>query len=161
MGRRIFMMIVGLLLLSSPFYASAEKRSFELKAQRFTYRPHILRVNRGDEVFIRLISEDVTHGLYVDGYRVQTNARPGQDGSISFVADKTGRFAFRCSVACGEFHPFMVGYLVVGPNIRFYLFAVLIGLAGAAGAFVVLAKGKGKREEAGASDGKREAVRSD
>jgi hypothetical protein len=32
------------------------------------------------------------------------------------VAEKTGVFRFRCSVACGNLHPFMIGKLQIGPN---------------------------------------------
>lgn len=124
----IFIVLIGLLFTTSAF---AEERFFEIKAKKFSYTPNIIKVNRGDVVRIRLISEDVHHGLYLDGYGINTSARPGQDGSLKFVADKTGRFSFRCSVTCGEFHPYMIGYLKVEPNSRFltYLFlALALGL---------------------------------
>ncbi|MFA4842782.1 MAG: cupredoxin domain-containing protein [Candidatus Omnitrophota bacterium] len=108
-----------------------EDKFFEIKAKKFSYTPNIITVNRGDRVKIRLISEDVTHGLFVDGYGIKTSAHPGQDGSLIFLADKTGRFSFRCSVTCGEFHPYMIGYLIVEPNSRFLayvLFTILIAL---------------------------------
>ncbi|MCQ9208728.1 MAG: cupredoxin domain-containing protein [Omnitrophica bacterium] len=114
-------------------------RTIEIKAKKFSYTPNIIEVNKGERVKIRLISEDVTHGFYLDGYGLETKANPGQDSSISFVADKTGRFAFRCSVTCGEFHPYMIGYLVVGPNLRFrnYVFLTLfLGLGSLAVIFL-------------------------
>lgn len=117
--------ILTLLLLSFASFAFAEEKIFEVKAKKFSYTPNFIKVNKGDTVKIRLISEDVTHGFFLDGYGVETSAYPGQDGSIKFVADKTGRFTFRCSVTCGEFHPFMVGYLTVNPNSRFMAYLVL------------------------------------
>ena len=123
--------------------AQAEERFFEINAKKFSYTPNVITVDRGDKVTIRLISEDVTHGLYLDAYKVQTRANPGQAGSVTFVADKPGRFNFRCSVTCGEFHPFMVGYLSVRPNIRLYLFAALIIAAGLAASVAVLVRKKG------------------
>ena len=109
-----------------------EDRFFEIKAKRFSYTPNIIKVNKGDSVRLRLISEDVTHGLFIDGYGLNTSAHPGQDGNITFTADKPGRFSFRCSVTCGEFHPYMIGYLIVEPNSRFLLYVLLtiaMGLA--------------------------------
>ncbi len=104
---------------------------FEIYAKRFEYAPNIIKVNLGDEVRIKLISTDVTHGIYLDGYELKTQANPGSDGSLSFVADKPGRYTFRCSVTCGEFHPYMIGYLEVEPNLTFLIFAglaIIIGI---------------------------------
>ena len=103
----------------------AEERLIEVKARKFSYTPNIIRVNKGDTVRIRLISEDVHHGMFIDGYGIKTSAHPGQDGSLKFVADKKGRFTFRCSVTCGEFHPYMTGYLVVEPNSRFFIYTLV------------------------------------
>ena len=110
--------------------AFAEERFFEIKAKKFSYTPNIINVNKGDVVRIRLISEDVHHCFFLDGYGIRTSAYPGQEGSLKFTADKTGRFSFRCSVTCGEFHPYMIGYLAVGPNTRFFGFVSLVLVIG-------------------------------
>jgi heme/copper-type cytochrome/quinol oxidase subunit 2 len=124
--------------------APAAERVVEIRARKFEYSPNVIRVNRGDQVRIRLLSEDVTHGLYLDGYGLNVIAYPGEDGSLTFTADKTGRFIFRCSVTCGEFHPYMIGHLKVEPNTPFLAYAaVLLALgAGILGA-VLLGKAKG------------------
>ena len=123
MKTRILLSLLACLLLTSS--AFAEERLLEIRAKKFSYTPNIIKINKGDVVKIRLISEDVHHGFYLDGYGVRTSAYPGQDGNVKFVADKTGRFSFRCSVTCGEFHPYMIGYLVVGPNSRFLVYVFL------------------------------------
>jgi len=121
---------------------SGEEKIFELHARRFQYTPNILHVNKGDRVTIRLISEDVHHGFYLDGYEIQMSAIPGQEGAIRFVADKTGRYSFRCSVTCGAFHPYMIGYLKVGPNTRFYTGVGIILLIGLGmGGYLFMRKG--------------------
>lgn len=107
-----------------------EERFFEIRAKKFEYKPSVITVNKGDTVKIRLVSEDVHHGFYVDGYEVKTSAYMGKDGHLTFVADKAGRFTFRCSVTCGEFHPYMVGYLVVAPNNRSNFYLVILLVAG-------------------------------
>lgn len=117
-----------------------QERFFEIKAKKFFYTPNIIEVNKGDLVRVRLISEDVHHGFYVDGYGISTSAHPGQDGSLKWTADKPGRFCFRCSVTCGEFHPYMVGYLVVKPNSRYNLFAGAIIIAGFGSLLLVFRK---------------------
>tara|TARA_B100000315_G_C14583581_1_gene591768 strand:- start:1738 stop:2163 length:426 start_codon:yes stop_codon:yes gene_type:complete len=118
--------LVLILLFFGISFSFAEDRTITVKAKKFSYTPNKIEVNKGDHVTIRLMSEDVTHGLFIDGYGLNTKAHPGSDGSISFVANKTGKYAFRCSVTCGEFHPYMVGNLIVGPNHRFYFFGLII-----------------------------------
>ncbi len=118
LGAGVMLFLASVVLAWWP--ARGEERAVTIVARRFHYTPNIVRVRRGDVVTIRLVSEDVHHGLYLDGYEVQTSALPGQDGVVRFVADRTGRFAFRCSVTCGAFHPYMIGYLKVEPDYRFW-----------------------------------------
>jgi heme/copper-type cytochrome/quinol oxidase subunit 2 len=115
-----------------------QERTFRIDARQFAYSPSELKVNVGDRVTIELVSNDVVHGLYVDGYGVSAEADPGQPATLSFIADKTGSFRFRCNVTCGAMHPFMIGKLTVGVNNWLYR---SIGLAALAlTGVVVLAK---------------------
>ncbi len=91
-------------------------QAFEIDAHQFAYSPSELHVNPGDTVTIHLVSTDVIHGLYVDGYDISVEADPGQTATLTFVADKPGSFRFRCNVTCGAMHPFMIGKLTVGRN---------------------------------------------
>lgn len=111
----LFGLTAGILWLIAP---APQERVITVHAQRFFYTPNIIEVNRGDRVTVRLVSNDVHHGFYLDGYDVESSARPGADGAISFVAEQGGRYAFRCSMTCGPFHPYMVGYLRVKPDLR-------------------------------------------
>lgn len=128
--------------LFTSYCFAQEEKFFEIKAKKFSYTPHKIIVNKGDKVTLRLVSEDVTHGLYIDGYGLETKAHPGQDGSITFIAGKTGKFTFRCSVTCGEFHPYMVGNLIVGPNYRFYAYVLMILAIGVGSGVVIFRKSK-------------------
>jgi heme/copper-type cytochrome/quinol oxidase subunit 2 len=96
--------------------SAPQERTFQIDAQQFAYSPSELNVNAGDKVTIQLVSHDVVHGLYVDGYNVSVEADPGQTATLSFIADKAGSFRFRCNVTCGAMHPFMIGRLTVGTN---------------------------------------------
>ncbi|MHC4116341.1 MAG: cupredoxin domain-containing protein, partial [Planctomycetota bacterium] len=118
-------------LLSSAYGAASEGQSTEsaaeprvitILAKRFVYTPSQIKVQKGERITIRLESLDVTHGLFMDGYGIDIKARPGLIGKATFVADKPGRFTFRYSETCGEFHPYMVGFMEVTPNSRFGLF---------------------------------------
>ena len=102
-----------------PFPASAStptEHIFHIEASRFEYSPAVLAVNPGDRVTIELTATDVVHGLSIDGYNLATTADPGQTARLTFVADKQGSFRYRCTVTCGNLHPFIIGLLRVGPN---------------------------------------------
>jgi len=110
------------------------ERTFRVEASSFEFTPSVLTVNHGDRVTIELVSTDVVHGLYLDGYDLQISADPGQTARLTFVADRLGSFRFRCSVTCGALHPFMIGKLRVGPNRLVWRgigLAVLVAVAGA------------------------------
>ncbi len=93
-----------------------QERTFRIEARQFAYAPSELKVNVGDKVTIQLVSTDVVHGLFVDGYGISVEADPGQTQTLTFIADKPGSFRFRCNVTCGAMHPFMIGKLTVGTN---------------------------------------------
>lgn len=104
-------------------------RYFRIEASQFAYAPAVLRVKPGDRVTIDLVATDVVHGIYIDEYALQASADPGQTARLTFTADKTGLFRFRCLVPCGQLHPFMIGKIQVGSNTLF-LRAALLALIG-------------------------------
>ncbi|MDF1515220.1 MAG: cupredoxin domain-containing protein [Anaerolineae bacterium] len=108
-------------------------RHYRIEASQFAFTPGTLRVNPGDRVIIDFIATDVVHGLYIDSYGISTTADPGRPSRISFTADHSGSFRYRCSVACGDMHPFMIGKLQVGTNWMLWrglLLMLLITIAG-------------------------------
>jgi len=115
--------------------AKPQTREITLEASRFAYSPERIKVNKGDHVVLTFAPQDVTHGIYVDGYGLKAEAAPGKTAVLDFVADKPGTFRIRCSINCGELHPFMIGLLAVQPNSPFIgaAMAVLaVGLAATA-----------------------------
>jgi heme/copper-type cytochrome/quinol oxidase subunit 2 len=120
--KQFFLMLAilaGALIAFAPLpvrAAAPAMRSIRVEASQFAYTPAVLQVNPGDTVTIELVSTDVVHGLYVDGYGVSVTADPGQTARLTFIADKAGSFRFRCNEPCGALHPFMIGKLQVGPN---------------------------------------------
>lgn len=121
---RLFAPFVGvaaaILLLPVPARAGGETRVVELNAAAYEFASGRVRVNTGDTVIIELSSSDVVHGLYLDGYGIKQRVTPGVTERIEVVADRPGKFRYRCSVSCGPIHPFMIGELVVGPNLPFW-----------------------------------------
>ncbi|NOH01819.1 MAG: hypothetical protein HND47_07580 [Chloroflexi bacterium] len=115
----VLLAMAGLVVAFAPLpvsFTAPQTRTFELDARQFAYSPSELHVSPGDTVTIRLVSTDVVHGIYIDGYDLSVTADPGQTATLTFVADKPGSFRFRCNVTCGAMHPFMIGKLTVGAN---------------------------------------------
>lgn len=138
----LFVAIVGLI---AGFWgvkkAKPQERHFTIEARQYAYTPERIVVNRGDKVTIKLISKDVTHGFYLEGHDIDAKIRaqyphfwlrhPSKSNEyekvdeINFIAKKSGKFHYRCSITCGTFHPFMQGELIVEPN---FLYPASVGL---------------------------------
>ncbi|MBA4383754.1 MAG: hypothetical protein C0410_03385 [Anaerolinea sp.] len=136
-GLIIFSLAFALSILFIPVPLPTPKpvdRLIRIEATSFQFTPGEMKINPGDRVTIELTSTDVVHGISIDGYDFTLVSDPGQAASGSFVANKLGMFRFRCSVACGNLHPFMIGKLQVGPNLLLIrgivlgLFAVVAAL---------------------------------
>ncbi len=136
-GLTLALVLVALLAPLPIRAAAPQARTINIAASQWSFQPGTVRVNRGDTVTINLESSDVVHGLFVDGYEVKTVAEPGRPGTLTFVARRDGAFHFRCAVPCGSLHPFMIGKLVVGPNLT-WLRAVAASILAAAGALAIL-----------------------
>ena len=140
--------VIGLLALVILFVpdpialAARIEQHFRIEASQLQYTPETIQVHPGDHVTIDLVSTDVVHGLYIDGYDLNVTADPGQTATLSFVADRSGSFRFRCSVTCGALHPFMIGKLTVGSNDLLWRAIGLGVLAVIAGAWAVRPKGE-------------------
>jgi len=148
----LLLVLVGLVVAFAPLPVqpiAPQERTFQIEARQFAYSPSELKVNPGDMVTIHLVSTDVVHGLYVDGYDVSAEADPGQTAILTFVANKSGSFRFRCNVTCGPMHPFMIGKLIVGTNNWLYrsVGLAIIGLIGFFHPSSFLGKGKAKEEK--------------
>ena len=127
----VFLSVIGLVVIFVPIPVGATaptERTFHVDARRFEYDPAILKVNPGDRVTIELAATDVVHGLAIDGYNLETTSDPGKTARLSFVADQRGTFRFRCTVTCGNMHPFMTGKLEVGQNTLLWRAIALTGL---------------------------------
>jgi heme/copper-type cytochrome/quinol oxidase subunit 2 len=128
------LLIVGavLLIIFLPLnepYQTPQDRHFEIKASRFSFTPNEIKVNPGDRVTIKLVATDVVHGISVDNHDFELKADPGQPATGTFIARESGVYRFRCSVTCGNLHPFMIGKLSVGTNFTLYRGLAMLGFA--------------------------------
>ncbi len=121
--------IVGILLIPIPALSAPQTRYFTIDASQYQFTPDRFEVNEGDHVVITVTASDVVHGFYLDGYGIDSQITPGVSERIEFDATQAGKFRYRCSVSCGPMHPFMIGELIVGPNIPFWRGAAILLVA--------------------------------
>ena len=153
MSKKKFWILVGLSFVLAAiipvsfhvFPNETQQHTISLEAKKYGYTPERIIVNKGDTVVLKPASLDATHGFLLDGYPIEFIIRKGgtylkytwedDDGNlqadwdkvseVEFIADKAGKFIFRCTQTCGNLHPFMTGELIVKPNLPYYLFVSL------------------------------------
>lgn len=127
--------VIGALLTPGPT-DSPETHQLDILAHQYAYAPHRVIVDQGDNIRLHVASDDVVHGLYLEGEELNAVAYPGrldfelrQPGrsadfapvqEVEFTAKRWGKYRYRCSITCGPLHPFMLGELVVRPNYPYW-----------------------------------------
>ena len=123
--------ILAIVGISAAGAGTQAPREHEIRvtAGRYAFEPAVIRVQRGDTLRLRFAATDVVHGFYLEGHDLDITIPPlsrqveaKRAGAtelveeVVLVAERSGKFRYRCSKTCGAMHPFMVGELVVGPN---------------------------------------------
>jgi cytochrome c oxidase subunit 2 len=101
----------------APAAQGGSVRIIEISAERFEFRPSEIVVEEGEEVELRLRSEDTAHGFRLAGTDVNLTLPKRGKGyaAARFTAAGPGRHVFECSRMCGAGHSFMRGVLIVRP----------------------------------------------
>ena len=105
--------------ISSDTTVEPRNSTFIIYVSQWQYEPLRIEVNLGGQVHIELISKDVSHGFFIDGYEVQTRADYINKGHLNFTADKPGKFKIRCNVICGTYHIYLTGDLIVTTPVQY------------------------------------------
>ena len=91
------------------------RRVVRIAAERFAFTPSEVKMAPGEEIEIRLTSDDTTHGFRIVGQDVDVKIpKRGQgEAIVTFKAPGPGRYTFECSHVCGAGHSFMRGVIDV------------------------------------------------
>ena len=94
---------------------SQSRRIIRITAERFSFTPSQVTIAPGEEVELRLKSDDTSHGFRITGtdVNVAIPKRGRKELSVMFRPMQPGRYAFECTRMCGAGHNFMRGVLIV------------------------------------------------
>jgi len=117
------LLLLPLLALTTTSPGAAQPqgpRVIEISAERFEFWPSEITVAEGEEVELRLRSDDTIHGFRIIG--TGTNLAIPKRGkglaTARFIGAVPGRYTFECNRMCGAGHNFMRGVLIVRPSSR-------------------------------------------
>ena len=80
-------------------------RRIPIAAKRFTYDPDVVTLKKGKPVVLVLHSIDVTHGLKIAEFNINSEAiKKGKDSELQFTPQQTGHFVGQCAHFCGKGH---------------------------------------------------------
>ena len=76
--------------------------------------PNTVHLKKGEEVCLRLTSEDTTHGLNIPDLTIYSEAiHPGKWTYVYFTPEESGTYSFVCTVVCSPMHSRVRGKLIV------------------------------------------------
>lgn len=102
-------LVLGLFTqIPSPSSAQEETRTIEIHAHRFSFSPSEITLKKGEAVKLRLISDDVTHGLLIPGLQIKQKVSKGRPVEIPITPNSVGDFRGECANFCGSGHGTML-----------------------------------------------------
>jgi cytochrome c oxidase subunit 2 len=100
----LLMLLVGSSGVVEPVRAAEEPKVIEITAKRFGFSPDNITLKKGEEVTLRLKSEDVTHGFFIREIKADELIEPGKPVAIKVQPQKAGTFNAICHHFCGAGH---------------------------------------------------------
>lgn len=131
MNKYVSLLIFAIFLLGSgfiyqEFYRPAEiggipssgkvvEVDMRVLKNQWKWQPDTIKVDPGDKVVLHIFNEDTyDHGFGIDVFGVNRRLFPQRTTTVEFSASLRGKFAFFCTVPCGEGHYDQIGTLLVG-----------------------------------------------
>jgi len=88
---------------------SKEKpRVITIHAAKFEFKPSEITLHVGERTKLVFISDDVDHGLSVDGLPIDIDIHKSSPTSIVITPEKVAELTGMCSIYCGPGHSQMI-----------------------------------------------------
>jgi cytochrome c oxidase subunit II len=88
--------------------AQSSTQKIEIHAQRFSFVPAEITINKGETVTFALTSDDVPHSLVIQGLHVNGAMTKGHVTEVTITPDTAGDFKGKCGRFCGSGHGSML-----------------------------------------------------
>ena len=99
--------------VSSHATPTDQAKIVQIVAHRFAFEPNRITLKKGVPVTLQLTSQDVKHGFYIRGLKVDEEIEPGKTTEVTITPDKAGTFPTICDHLCGLGHKNMNMTVVV------------------------------------------------
>lgn len=105
----------GAMCMSAGTARSQAPRVVHITAERFAFTPSEITVDAGEEIELRLTSDDTAHGFRIarTAINIVIPKRGHRETVTTLRLTEPGRYEFECSRMCGAGHNFMRGTIVV------------------------------------------------
>ena len=115
MNARWALAVMLTIALPGNAFDGQDKRVIRITAERFSFTPSRIEIDPGEEVEVRIKSDDTSHGFRIVGADTDVTIPKRGKGDIvvPLKFDKPGRYVFECSRMCGAGHNFMRGEVIV------------------------------------------------
>lgn len=99
-------LILAAMMDSHVFQASAESKApvITIRARRYEFIPSAITLKVGQPVKLVFISDDVSHGISVEGLLSDVNIMREKPREVEITPSKVGDFEGECSRYCGVGH---------------------------------------------------------
>ena len=115
--KKILVLTALLVVAAVPLALGGEEPVLELKvyAENWSWEPDRIRVRQGTRVVLHVDNRDAPHSFVLKAYRLKVALPQDKTTTVEFVADKAGKFTWKCGRPCGNGCSKMRGTLEVLP----------------------------------------------
>jgi len=83
-------------------------RVITIHATKFEFKPSEITLHVGERTKLVFVSDDVDHGISVDGLPIDIDIHKGSPSSIVITPEKVAELTGMCSIYCGPGHSQML-----------------------------------------------------
>jgi len=99
-----FLLLCAALAMPAATQSAKTPRTITISAHRFAFEPNEITLKQGEETVLIIHSEDVNHGLVIEGLGVRAEVKKGQSTQVPITPQSTGTFEGKCAHFCGAGH---------------------------------------------------------